>query len=199
MRPRLIVPLAAALLFGAGDAAAQSIPLGAESRVWFTGASNLHDFTCRAAQVRGGVVVLAANTGTGSLFAGQPPALTGRLLIPVEGVDCGIPAMTRDLHGTLRAEHAPAITFALERYVVAPGFRAPSVRLEGQLSIAGVERPVTLVGTLLRDTTGAVRVQGSRRLRVTDFGVRPPRRFLGLVRVHETVRVHFDVVLPAEP
>jgi hypothetical protein len=46
-------------------------------------------------------------------------------------------------------------------------------------------------------------VRGTHDVRVTDYGVRPPRRFLGLLRVREQVTVHFDVPLaasrPADP
>jgi len=38
---------------------------------------------------------------------------------------------------------------------------------------------------------GAVR----HRIGITDFGVAPPRRFAGLLRVRDRVTVHFDVAL----
>ena len=37
-------------------------------------------------------------------------------------------------------------------------------------------------------------VRGSYVIRMTDFGVRPPRRFGGLLRVRDQITVHFDVV-----
>ena len=39
-----------------------------------------------------------------------------------------------------------------------------------------------------------VRVTGSTRLRLTDFGIEPPTKFFGLVRVHNEIDVHFDLI-----
>ena len=70
-----------------------------------------------------------------------------------------------------------------------------TARVAGTLTIAGTERPLTLVAAVAEEANGGVRVRGSTRLRMTEFGVRPPTLMLGTVRVHDPVTVHFDVVL----
>ena len=40
-----------------------------------------------------------------------------------------------------------------------------------------------------------VRAKGSATIRMTDHGINPPRRLLGLVRVRDQLTVQFDLML----
>ena len=37
--------------------------------------------------------------------------------------------------------------------------------------------------------------KGSKQLKMTDFGVRPPTLMMGTMKVHDPVKVSFDVLL----
>ena len=197
MQTKTVTALTLGLLLSAAaaSAVADPLPIGAESRVWFTGASNLRGFTCRARELRGSIDLLPG-AGAAGLLAGEKTARSATLSIPVTGLHCGIGAQTRHLHETLEADSAPTIDFHLTDYELAAGDTAAMVRMSGSLRIAGVEAPVVVDGVLARDSAGVLRARGTHEVRVTDFGVQPPRRFLGLLRVRDRVTVHFDVVLP---
>lgn len=199
MQTKTAIALSIGLLLSeaAAGAAADPLPIGAESRVWFTGASNLRSFTCRAGELSGNVDLVSPEAGAAGLLGGEKAARGATLTVPVAGLSCGIGAMTRHLHEALKADSSPTIEFRLDDYQVAPGDTAAPVRMNGSLRIAGVEAPVAVDGVLARDTAGALHARGTHEVRVTDFGVQPPRRFLGLLRVRDRVTVHFDVVLPA--
>lgn len=183
--------LGAMLAAGAAEGRSASIPFSAESRVWFTGSSNIRRFTCRAERLEGGVELLAG-TPLAEISRGAQPLDAGEIIIPVSGLDCGIGAMNRHLREALHGDAHPTVDFRLDGYDVLPG---DTLRVEGRLTIAGTERPVTLLGAAERDDSGVMHVRGSHELRVTDFGVKPPRRFLGLLKVRDRVTVHYDMVL----
>ena len=181
---------------GARSAAArgaQEDPVRAESRVWITGSSNIRRFTCRAGGLSASVALRADATHQASL-TGHNVAQAPSLTVPFAQLDCGIGIMNRHLQQTVHADAHPAVSFRLERYEAVVAGAVPTVRLVGRLAIAGVEKPVVVDARLAADSSGVLHVQGVYVVRMTDFGVTPPRRFGGLLAVRDSVTVHFDVV-----
>ncbi len=186
---RLALALAAGLLLaGAGAAQSSEAPgsyaLQGESRFWIEGTTTVDDFACTAAPVRGRAAV-------------APRAVGGTLAVPVAAFDCGIGQMNRDLQAALRGDAHPEIRFGLQRAEAAGATDAGGwvpVRAWGTLSLAGAERLVALTAQGRRYPDGRVRIRGRHPLLMTDFGVEPPARLLGLVRVHDRIVVHFDLV-----
>ena len=194
---RRIVIGCALLVLGASSALgaqADSVRLGDASRVWFTGSSNLRRFTCRARSVDGTVVLATAKSGDAVTVGGR--AVDGASIdIPAARLGCGPRAMNPHLRSALGAKRHPTITFRLDG-VRADSGDASAVTLSGRLTIAGRERPVHVRASVVRDPAGALHVTGTHALDVREFGVVPPRRFLGLLRVHSEAVVHFNVVVP---
>jgi polyisoprenoid-binding protein YceI len=120
---------------------------------------------------------------------------TAELQVPVRSIDCGIGMQNRHLFETLGATAHPEIFFALNGYSVDRSANIPRVRIQGRLRIAGVERDVILYGIVFRDPGGDWVLRGERPINVRDFGVKPPRRFFGLLRVRDEITVHFDVAV----
>jgi polyisoprenoid-binding protein YceI len=78
----------------------------------------------------------------------------------------------------------PAITFRSTRVEGS----AESFSIDGDLTITGTTRPVTVHGAL---TAG--RVQGSAAIVQTRWGIRPYTAFLGALKLSDEVRVEFGV------
>ena len=169
-------------------------PIRPESRVWFSGASNIRHFTCKARALSGTVELRATASGT-PVLAGENTAPEPTLSVAVDKLDCGIGLMNNHLRDALRSAKHPRIEFRLSTYEVELGTDTPVVRLAGLVTIAGVQRAVVTTAAVRADSLGALHVRGSYVIRPTDFGVAPPRRFLGLLRVRDRVTVHFDVAL----
>jgi polyisoprenoid-binding protein YceI len=194
MKIRSLALTILAALLAAPAADAQAPQPGAGTHVWFTGSSNLRRFTCRATQVGGGESLPDASAATAA--APDSAGVRVSLRIPVAGLDCGIWLMNRHLRHALHAERHPAIQFTLAEYELVPGDSGWVVRMHGELSIAGVQRRIAVDGAVAEDGAGTTHVRGRHEVRVTGYGVHPPRRFAGLLHVHEQVTVHFDVALP---
>ncbi len=171
----------------------QIVPAPAEARVWITGSSNIRRFTCRARGLSGHVALRADGTARETL-AGSNVTDAPSLTVPIAQLDCGIGRMNRHLREAVHASDHPSVDFRLDRYEANLAVDTPTVRIVGRVAIAGVARPVVLDARLAADSLGGLHVQGVYVLRMTDFGVTPPRRFGGLLKVRDRIAVHFDVI-----
>jgi polyisoprenoid-binding protein YceI len=168
-------------------------PIRAESRLWITGASNLRRFTCRAGELTGSVD-LRANATRRAVLSGQNVSDAASLRVPLSRLECGTAAMDRHLRDALNASEHPSVEFLLDAYDVRLATASPTARIAGRLRVAGAERPVLITAAVADDASGALHLRGAVTLLMTDFGVTPPRRFAGLLRVRDQVAVHFDIV-----
>jgi len=169
-------------------------PLHSTDVVWFTGSSNISHFSCSATQV-----ALSAEAALDEFERtrtdGVPAVKHAAMAIPIRSLDCGIQKMNHDLFVTLGGTTNPTISFSLSNYVVMKGQSPGSVRMNGLLRLAGRENAMVVYGTVVRDADGQLRLRGERMIDVRDFGIKPPRRFLGLLRVRPDIEVHFDVAV----
>jgi hypothetical protein len=166
-----------------------------KDRVWVTGSSNIvRSFTCRATQVNVSAEA-APEAFDRTKTDGLPAVRSGALDVPVRSLDCGIGLQNVHLREALGATTHPEISFILSDYVVERGEDVSNVRMQGLLRIAGTERAVVVHGSVFRNAVGQLILRGAREIDVRDFGVKPPRRFLGLLRVRNEVTVHFEVAV----
>jgi polyisoprenoid-binding protein YceI len=162
------------------------------AKLWFTGASNIRRFACHAGSVRT-TLEMPPEASLDTVLRSRLSAVAGSLTVPVAALDCGIEHMNADLRETLKAAAAPTIEF---RLVGAwPRRDGLTARLDGGLTIGGVERAVSLHVDLEQPAPDVVRMTGEHTIRPSDYGIAPPRRFAGLLRVRDEVTVHFDVTV----
>ena len=186
--------LCLALLFTATSAHAEArrwVPTSGKSHVWFSASFPLGDFTGRTEDVTG-----EFQTDAGDLRQG----VTGTLRVRAATLRTGMDGRDRDMRKTLDVESQPEIRFVVQ--AVEPSFSSVTdtadvlLVIKGLLLIRGVERPITVPGRL-RFRSDGLWVRGESTLRMTDFGITPPRRLFLAVR--DEIAVAFDVTLhPAE-
>jgi hypothetical protein len=194
------IALAALALLTACAGSLRPIPVEApppsdvEVKLWVTGSSNVRRFRCQATDV--GLHV--HRTPGGPLLDLDDRTPYAVLHVPAAGLDCGIALMNQHLRESLHAEAAPVITFRLLRVTRASGRSADSAtfHLIGSLHLAGRERAVEIAARHVRDASGRTVIEGDHDIDVRDFGIDPPRRFGGLLRVRSRVTVHYTLALP---
>lgn len=198
MTCNLSLLLGCSLMLGAtsqAPAATAPIPTPTKvpvDRVWLTGTSTLNSFTCLSKRVYVSVEA-APEEFVRTKQDGVPAVRQAAVSLPVRSLDCGLGLQNADLYSALGANTNPDISFTLDNYAVERAGNVRSVRMMGTLRIAGVERNVVFHGTLVHDASGEWLLRGERAINMRDFGVTPPRRFLGLLRVRDEVTVHFEV------
>ncbi len=163
------------------------VPVPGKSVVAFEATHRLGDF-------RG-----SSDTVTGE-FEADPAEIragfTGTLRVPVAALRTGDAGRDRDMRKLLRAD-----THKVIRYTIGgsdASFHALTatadvlLTIKGALEVRGVERPLVFLARA-RLVGDRIWVRGESRLRLTDFGIEPPRRLL--FRVGNEVAVSFDVTL----
>lgn len=206
MRLRLLAPaILLALPPGALPLGAQRVPVSVApaSRVWLEGSTTLDRFTCRASEFDATVesvdtAATAAAAATAQLAA---PAARRRvtLTIPVQRLGCGHRKMDDDMRRALRSDANPEIRFRTTGYEIArDGTSHATITVQGSLSIAGRDRPATIVVDATARPDGGAELAGAYATRMTDFGVKPPSALLGVIQARDDIVVHFDIVLTAD-
>jgi polyisoprenoid-binding protein YceI len=94
--------------------------------------------------------------------------------------------ISKTLKQVLHTAQHPTITFRSRRVDGSAG----SFTLDGELTIMGITRPVTIQGGV---TDG--RVAGGASVVQSRWGIRPYSAFLGALRLRDEVKVDFDVAL----
>lgn len=162
-----------------------------QSRLWVEGSSTVRGYECKATRIDGTIVADPA----GAVAELQNAVKRVEISIPVAVLDCGNGQMNDHMRKALKSDKAPLIRYRLSSHeVAARGENEGTVKMSGALSIAGQEKPVSVDATVAREG-GALRVKGSRRLQMTEFGVKPPTLMMGTLKVHDPVTVHFDLLL----
>ena len=193
----LMIALAAFAARG-DDGAGPELVVAPGARLWLEGESTLHPYRSTAAtfETRVRINPSATTTDVGRLVrSGDVAGLAIRF--PVTALRSGEAALDKNLRNALKASEHPAITFEMQRYRVsaaAAGGEAFELDLEGALSLAGVERPVSLHATAT-PTSAGLRILGGTTVKMTDFGVTPPVLMMGMLKTADEVDVKFDLEL----
>jgi len=194
MRSRLSAPLlalAAVALLAAWRPLVAPLTLKVGSRVWFDGTSTVRSWTCTAPRID--AAIDAEENAPAAVLAGQQAVKTVTLAFPVAQLDCDNNTMNGHMRKALHADRQPTIRFALTSYEIARG-AAVTGTLQGTLLLNGQTRPISFPATFA-SADGALRVTGRYALKMTDWGVEPPKLMMGTLKVGETVTVHFDLQL----
>jgi polyisoprenoid-binding protein YceI len=166
-----------------------------ESRLWLEGNSTVRRYRCEATRFEAAIEAGAAKKSLE--IADLQSSVRGvRLTVPVDQLNCGDGTMEGHLRRALNQPDHPVISYRLGSHKVsADAAGRATVALTGSLTINGQERPLTMEVEAIQEANGSLRVKGNQELKMTEFGVRPPRLMLGTLRVHDEVVVHFDILL----
>jgi polyisoprenoid-binding protein YceI len=196
----LVIGMAAAPL----RAQTYTVTTDGRSHFRLQGHTTIEDFTGHTNRVEG-TVSLSPTAGAVKEEA------HGRVAIDLGSVNTGDATRDRQMRQRyLETDKYPRAVFVLRRIVspnrleLVPG-QPTQVRMEGTLSLHGVERPLTtdaLVTRLTHETIGgqqfpveALRVHTTFPIRLRDYNIRQPR-FL-FIRMSQTLKLDIDIYAEA--
>jgi hypothetical protein len=187
---------------GEADTKPMHVGLGHGSTLWLEGTSSMHDFVSRTSDI--------------GLKLGRTPSikepLDGQALdaliratgvrslvvtVPIAPMRSGKTALDKNMRKALKAEQFPVITFALAQYkIVARSVARDTAEIEatGTLNVAGQTRPASLNARAWREG-GGLWLVGTQPLKMSDFGIKPPKMMLGTLKVHDPIVVHYRLLL----
>jgi hypothetical protein len=173
-------------------AARESLHLDS-ARVTVSGASNLHPYEASTSVVTLTRVQVFPGAGDRASALMTPGALESfAISIPAATLTSPREGLSTHLQKALKVEQFPDIRFALTR--LEPNNAPDQFRGIGQLTIAGVEREVTLALTI-QPAGASLNVTGTLVLLMTDYGITPPKAMLGMLKTDPKVTITFATVL----
>ena len=181
---------AAVALATAPQAAGTASLVLASARVTVDGTSNIHAYTASSTAVRVAAVDVDARPGADVLDrALEPNAVRAfDVVIPTTSLTSPKDGIDKNMHKALKAAEHPEIRFRLRSLDATAGTAT------GQLTIAGVEKDVTL-NVQVKRQDAALAVTGTTTLMMTDYGVTPPKAMLGMLKTNPKVTITFELLL----
>lgn len=178
--------LAAIALFTTVQASAQSVKKAFTYEITLNGSSNIHDWTMKSSG--SGLEGTFTLDPTTKQVEGIAP-LTFNL--PVKNLKSSEGLLNSRAYDALKADKNPNFTFKLNN-VTAQGAQ---LNLIGQLTISGNTRDITLPVTVKKNADGSQVLTGTKKIKMSEWGVKPPSYMLGMMKVYDDLTINYNVNL----
>jgi hypothetical protein len=109
--------------------------------------------------------------------------------IKVKDILSGNKKMDRLTNKALKSEEHPYITFF---YLINTLEKNENQKISGFLTIAGVTKKIT-TPVVFYEKDQTITLKGIQKLNMTDFGVKPPKAFLGLLKTRKMIDIDFTL------
>ena len=121
-------------------------------------------------------------------------SVTGGIVIDVNRFDCHQKYISNDLRKTLKAKECPLLKIDL---LSIGNFLAGNKNVKGLVTItlAGVTKKMEIDYALQNSNDGNIHLCGGRQVLFSDFGLVPPSKLAGLIKVEEQINVKFLLIL----
>ena len=178
---------------GAWTVANEMLELQPQSRLWIDGTSTVRSFSCKAGEVNA-VIEASGPNAIAQLLTGDKGVKDVRVTVPAERLDCGNGTMNEHMRKALKVADNKTIEFRLTDYDVTRGTDGIAGTINGSLVLGGVTKPIALKAEG-KPEGGMLHVTGSYDLNMTEYGLKPPTLMFGRIKVGETVKVKYDLLL----
>ncbi len=165
------------------------------SSLEIAGKTNIHSFFCNSLEK-------FSEQKLKYKFSAESPSISFEdtaLKIKIEDIDCGSKRLNKDLHKALRLEEYPHIIIDLKR---AFSSHLSDLKHCGEWFELNAETDITITCEthlisipiwVNRSDTDSFRITGSTSLQLCDFGIEPPTVLMGMIKVENTIDIHFDL------
>lgn len=178
---------------GAWTVANELLVLQPQSRLWIDGTSSIRSFSCKAGEVNA-VVEANGPNAIPQLLTGDKGVKAVKVTVPAERLDCGNGTMNEHMRKAIKLSENKTIEFRLTDYDVTRGADGIAGTINGTLLLGGVTKPITLKSDGKAEG-GMLHVTGSYDLNMTEYGLKPPTLMFGRIKVGQTVKVNYDLLL----
>jgi polyisoprenoid-binding protein YceI len=148
------------------------------SRVMFQGRAFLRSIVGSSDELAGVI----------SVRSGDVRSMRGNVRFPVSSLETNPAVQPRELRELFGADVHPDVVFLVDS--IGGGSSRSEWAIHGRLTMNGVTRPVTFVGSA-RMVEGRMIATGSANVDLRDWRIRPPRRFGGLIGMSSKLRLMF--------
>lgn len=157
----------------------------ADSFIKISGTSTLHDWVMTSTEPKVQVRLTRTTEGTLSTLEGATFTLRS------ESLKSGRQAMDHNTYSTLSTDEFKTINLSVTETAVTPA----QLKCIGNITVCGVTKPITLDVAYKLNANGSIRCTGSKKLKMSDFGLEAPTFMFGTVRTGDEVTVDFSIML----
>lgn len=114
-----------------------------------------------------------------------------QLILVVDSFDCGKRGINKDFRNTLKSDVYPTIELDLKKVIQ----QDPElITAEVDITLAGVTQTYQVnFEDIVFYEEGFIEVQGTQPVKMTDFGIKPPRALFGLIKVNDELDINFTL------
>ncbi len=155
------------------------------------GTTNINSFICSSAYSKGEDIIVERYNSENKVWE-----IFGTVILAVDGFDCKNRMMNNDFQNTLKANQYPEIKIeflslkeieTIEEVKVAKGVV--------EITLAGASQQYPIVGKLISLNNEYSVLIGEQELKFSDFGLDAPQKGFGLIKVNDTLRVSFELMM----
>ena len=187
----MIIIVVALALGGTGFTSKGIWIIDAESRLTIHGSTNVNDFICTIEYCTGtDTLQYSENNSKGELRFTR-----GRMTVPVRSFDCGAKPISKDFWKTVKAERYPNLEInfiSLENL----SFRDKrNIKGVVDITLAGMTTRYDIWYRVSLNEHGNIFLTGVHAVNFADFQLVAPEKLQGLIKVKESLKVQFNLVL----
>jgi hypothetical protein len=164
------------------------------SWVSLSGTTNVNSFTCTShGDIPRGFILADILPGSNAIYFTD-----AQLGLKVASFDCQNRMMNKDLHEALGGTKSPYISIDLVEIRPHESVKRGDegkVRATVVININGQKKHTDITVDFRQGPTFDMVIAGSRKLKMSDFGIDPPSPALGLVRVRDEVTIQFHLFI----
>jgi hypothetical protein len=163
------------------------------SKISIDGKTNVNSFTCAIAKYSGTDTLVLHEGGKNV----RPVFVKGSVGLDASTFDCGLAIMTSDFRKTIKSEVYPAIVIDFISFERTPTYKEGDENFKGiiKISLAGITKLFEVDCVIETQPNGLIHLKGGRQFKFADFGMKPPTRMMGSIKVKEDLKVNFHLVL----
>lgn len=164
-----------------------------KSSVKVTGTSSLHDWEMVASELSGKIILKAKGQGIEG-FEDADFSVKAKTLISNSSI------MDGKAHEALKAGKHPEIKFNMTSVDLKNSTQSSfNGTVNGNLSVAGKTKAISIPFDGKTMDSNTLMVAGIKSLKMSDFGIDPPRAMLGTLRTGDEIKVIFNFEFTSDP
>jgi polyisoprenoid-binding protein YceI len=126
------------------------------------------------------------------VYPRDPDRSSGRLIVEVRSLKTDSNALNDNMYEMFDADQYPEIEYRIQRIELTGEEVIDTARLEGELQIRNVTRPLSASAELVEEDNGYT-VSGELQIDYRRFGLEPPTAIFGLLNVDPPVDINYTV------
>ncbi|MEO8413998.1 MAG: hypothetical protein ABI472_10075 [Ginsengibacter sp.] len=187
----IVTAIFASFVFSPPKATIEKWLIEKSSNLSIQGKSNVADFRCDIVEyLRPDTLQIYKDDEQERFFR-----VKGGLTINVNCFDCHQKYITGDLRKALKADEIPLLKIELLSLGNFGNTANKNITGVVTITLAGVIKKMEVNYIVQTGNDGTLHLTGSRQVLFSDFGLTPPHKLAGLIKVEEQIEVRFQLIL----